>query len=238
MADTLFVDGVTASAAAWANDVNSNVYGTLSSVSGTNTILATGPLSLTAYASGNLFRLTPAVTNTGATTLNVSSLGAKNVFSGGAACIGGELVAGVPVFVHYDGTQFQIIGNPITKGTSASTFTFDGSGGTSGSVTMTYQKIGNMVTLNIPAVLATSGTSSVNLVGNTALPAAIRPPSTTQVQSANAIANNGGSDTSAGIVQVSTGGIITINRTGAGTPFTNSSSCGLNAPTTIIYFVG
>lgn len=80
-------------------------------VTGTNTVVGTSSLSLSAYAAGQVFTFTPANTNTAATTLNVNSLGAKNVFWNGVACSGGELRQGIPVEVEYDGTQFQIIGN-------------------------------------------------------------------------------------------------------------------------------
>jgi len=93
----------------------------LSSVAGTNTITGTCT-GLTAYATGQRFAFVPANTNTGATTLNVTSLGAKNVFCGGRACIGGELKQNQPVLVMYDGTQFQIVG-PL----DINTLTADGS---------------------------------------------------------------------------------------------------------------
>lgn len=95
----------------------------LTTVAGTNTITATvatagsvtfGPTSL---ATGMKFYLVPANTNTGATTLNITSpnggsaLGAKNVFSNGAACVGGEFIQNVPAVVAYDGTQFHIFGS-------------------------------------------------------------------------------------------------------------------------------
>lgn len=51
--------------------------------------------------------------NTAATTLNVFGSGAKNVFrqisTGAAACVGGEIKAGQLVLVVYDGTQFQLL---------------------------------------------------------------------------------------------------------------------------------
>ena len=93
----------------------------LTSVSGTNTVTATlatagsvtfGP---TALSSGMRFRLIPANSNTGATTLNITSpnggsaLGAKNIFLNGAALVGYELRKNCPVIVDYDGTQFNII---------------------------------------------------------------------------------------------------------------------------------
>lgn len=109
MATTLFTDLVTLVAAAWLNDVDKAAYQTLSAVSGTNTIAATGPSSLTAYASGNSFEFTPAVTNTGPATINITSIGAKNIFAGGAALVGGELPVGVPCRIKYDGTQFNLM---------------------------------------------------------------------------------------------------------------------------------
>jgi hypothetical protein len=89
---------------------------TLSSISGTNTVTgsvaAAGSITMapTAYATGMKFVFVPAATNTGATTLNVNSLGAKNIFFCGAACSGGEIVQNVPCHVVYDGTQFNILG--------------------------------------------------------------------------------------------------------------------------------
>jgi hypothetical protein len=82
----------------------------LSSVAGTNTITATC-VGLTAYTAGLRVAFKPANTNTGATTLNLTSLGPKNVYWNSAACVGGELRQNVPVLVEYDGTQFQIIGS-------------------------------------------------------------------------------------------------------------------------------
>lgn len=102
----------------------------LSSVAGTNTITATCA-NLTAYATGQVFRFIPANTNTGATTIAISSLTAKNIFWNGAACVGGEIRQSIPVTVIYDGTQFHIIANgfaapfldtyPIVEGSSDST---------------------------------------------------------------------------------------------------------------------
>lgn len=85
----------------------------LTGAAGTNTVTATAAPIPAAYATNQTYILTPAVTNTAATTLNISTIGAKNVFSGGAACSGNELVANVPVLIQYDGTQFNIIGPMI-----------------------------------------------------------------------------------------------------------------------------
>lgn len=83
----------------------------LGSVSGTDTITATLSPTLTAYASGQMFKLIPANNNTGAVTLNINSLGAKAITKNGATALAADdLVAGVVYIVEYDGTQFQAIG--------------------------------------------------------------------------------------------------------------------------------
>lgn len=86
----------------------------LSSVSGTNTILGALTPALSAYAYGLRVILTPANTNTGATTLNVDSKGAVAVQSiDGTACVGGELVAGIPALLLLNsGATAWIIANP------------------------------------------------------------------------------------------------------------------------------
>lgn len=78
--------------------------------SGTDTILGTGSPALTAYATGNAFQFTVAGTNTGASTLNIDSLGAKAITrDGSTALVAGDLVSGSVVTVVYDGTRFQVL---------------------------------------------------------------------------------------------------------------------------------
>ncbi|MCR4331731.1 MAG: hypothetical protein NUV34_03355, partial [Sulfuricaulis sp.] len=94
----------------WADQV-------LASVAGTNTITATGPSGY-ALTSKQPLILIPAATNTGATTIEITpsggaSLGAKNLFRNGAACVGGELKIGVPAIIVYDGTQFNIVSGGV-----------------------------------------------------------------------------------------------------------------------------
>ena len=87
----------------------------LTGVAGTNTITGTATPT-PAYAIGQRFVFIPAVTNTGATTLNISSLGAGAVQWAGAALTGGELVAGeaVAVVVTAATPVFEIIrGTPL-----------------------------------------------------------------------------------------------------------------------------
>jgi hypothetical protein len=95
-----------------------NSFGSFLTVSGTDTITATVSPSLTAYASGQMFAFVAANTNTGAVTINISSLGAKAITkNGNTALSAGDLTANYLFVVVYDGTQFQVVG------VSATTFT-------------------------------------------------------------------------------------------------------------------
>lgn len=84
----------------------------LSSVSGTNTITASITPTPSAYAAGQRFSFIVGTTNTGAVTLNVSSLGAKSIkkrASGGKVDItAADLVANTDAEVLYDGTDFVL----------------------------------------------------------------------------------------------------------------------------------
>lgn len=116
MASQVYSDAVTLTAAAEFNKFDTAAYAVLSGVAGTNTITATGPANYSYSAATPPIWFIPAATNTGATTINItpsgsSALGAKNIFSNGVACVGGELRINVPVAVVYDGTQFHIVAN-------------------------------------------------------------------------------------------------------------------------------
>lgn len=114
MSSTDFTDGVTLTDDAWFDDVNTHVYGYLTSISGADTITAAGPVSMVAYAAGQRFRFIAAGTNTGAVTLNItpsgaSALGAKAVTRDvSTALVAGDISSGMIVEVIYDGTRFQI----------------------------------------------------------------------------------------------------------------------------------
>lgn len=92
-----------------ADQVQDSTLTYLTSVAGTNTITATAPLSLAAYAAGQRFHFVAAGANTGAVTLNVNSIGAKAVTKHGTtALLAGDIQSGQVVTVTYDGTRFQV----------------------------------------------------------------------------------------------------------------------------------
>jgi hypothetical protein len=92
-----------------------NSFGSFLTVSGTDTITATVSPALTAYAAGQMFAFVAANTNTGAVTINISSLGAKAITKNGTtALVASDLTANYLFVVVYDGTQFQIVGVSAT----------------------------------------------------------------------------------------------------------------------------
>lgn len=135
----------------------------------------------------------------------------------------------------FDVTIFPASG--AQSGTVSSTLTFNGSGGSTGSLTLSWQKQGKIISVNIPTAQGTTGTGSSQLVSNTALPTTVRPTAA-QACPINSITNNGAALSSAGVAIVGTDGIITIIRDNAGTAFTNSAVAGTSQPVTISYFIG
>jgi hypothetical protein len=62
-----------------------------------------------AYVTGDIFSFVVGVTNTGSTTLNVDTLGAKTLKRHGASLVGGELQLGAIATCAYDGTNLQLL---------------------------------------------------------------------------------------------------------------------------------
>ena len=81
----------------------------LITVTGTNTLLGTSIPPYTSYVTGMQISFVPVHTNTGAVTIDVDGLGAKNVYSDASnPLVGGELVLGKIAALQYDGTRFQL----------------------------------------------------------------------------------------------------------------------------------
>ena len=71
-------------------------------------VLSSGT-TLAAYATGQTFLIIPNFTNTGAATINVDSIGAKDITKNGTIpLVAGDLVSGQVYRVSYDGTRFQV----------------------------------------------------------------------------------------------------------------------------------
>lgn len=76
-----------------------------------NTFTVTPATALPTYVQGMIVEFEPTASNTGASTINISGLGAKDLKSvAGAALASGELVAGSVYLAAYDGTEFRLLG--------------------------------------------------------------------------------------------------------------------------------
>jgi hypothetical protein len=83
----------------------------LITASGTDTYTGTPSPALTAYVSGTRFYVKFTNANTGAATLNLNGLGAKEIKKGGTTALaGGDIAASQIVELLYDGTNFQLVG--------------------------------------------------------------------------------------------------------------------------------
>jgi hypothetical protein len=141
----------------------------LTNVAGTNTITATATPT-PAYTVGQRFTFIPAVTNTGAVTLNITSVGAGAVQWAGAALTGGELVAGTavtvlvtaatPVFEIVGATQFPDTRALVVGGTDATKkVRFEADGITTGTTRVVTVPDHN-ITIGDAGVLATEQAST------------------------------------------------------------------------------
>ena len=143
-----------------AGQVQDGTFAYLTSVSGTDTITALAALSMSALAAGQEFRFIAVGANTTTgVTLNINSIGAKNITKNGATALAiGDIKNAQVVSVVYDGTQFQLQTNIVTTAVSsftAGTTGFTPSTATTGAVTLAG-------TLNV----ANGGTGSTSLAAN------------------------------------------------------------------------
>jgi hypothetical protein len=81
----------------------------LTSVSGSNVVIGTASLGMSAYVAGQVFRFIASATNTSNVTLNINSIGAVAVTKNGTVALAaGDIIINSITTVVYDGTQFQL----------------------------------------------------------------------------------------------------------------------------------
>ena len=164
----------------------------------------------------------PGNTNTGAVTLAVDGLTAKNIYANGVAATAGMLQTSVPAHCQYDGTQFNLL-NP-QRSTGSFTITLTGmTATTTGTINYAIEPDGK--TAWIWAISNILGTSNTTAMTGTGIPAAL---------SANSGAFAGiwiaGEDNSASIltwVQGLNGTTWTFLKGASQTTWTSSASKGL-----------
>lgn len=106
-----------------ASQVQNQVFNTLSSTLGTNAITArVSALAITGYVTGQAFTFVPSQTNTGPANITIDAAGSGIIFSAGSTLVGGELRAGVPASLLFDGTKFNIISQSQQKASFYTSF--------------------------------------------------------------------------------------------------------------------
>lgn len=91
--------------------IKSSVSEVLTTAGGTTTYTLTPSIAIASYTTGQEFTIKMNATNTGASTINVSGLGAKSLTKGGATALAsGDLLTDAVYKIVYDGTQFQVSG--------------------------------------------------------------------------------------------------------------------------------
>jgi len=81
----------------------------LTTISGSDVIVATASFGMPAYVAGQIFRFIASATNTSNVTLNINAIGAVAITKNGSVPLAaGDIVVGSITSVIYDGTQFQL----------------------------------------------------------------------------------------------------------------------------------
>jgi len=145
-----------------AGQVQDSTLTYLTSISGTDTIIATAPVSMSALAAGQTFRFIAAGANTTTSvTLNINSIGAKNITKNGTTALAvGDIPASSVVVVVYDGTQFQLISLLSASSLLSTNNTWTGKQTFTGTSSVISSKFVNA--LEGVTVSATAATGTIN----------------------------------------------------------------------------
>jgi hypothetical protein len=140
---------------------NSYLYGADSS-GVANTVTVTLNPVLSTYTTGMTVFVKIANNNTGNSTININSLGSKNItLSNATALVGGELVAGQISQLNYDGTEFQL-SNPANAAANAiNSINVQ----TLSSHSSTYTPTSGMVMIKVRMVGAGGGSGAITNAG-------------------------------------------------------------------------
>lgn len=158
-----------------------------------------------AYTTGNSYAFVAGFTNTNATTINISALGAKNIYkdgpSGPIPLTGGEIVANNVYTIRYDGTQFQLVATELgtisLQNANAVTISGGSIAGTSfdnGVIGGSTPLAGHFTTLSATGHITFEGVTSTGATGTGLLAFATSPSFTTPalgVASATSLAIGG-----------------------------------------------
>jgi len=186
--------------------VQAGAFGYVASDSGSSNayVIAPSP-AITGYVAGQKFAFLAANVSSGASTLNVSGLGVKNVYYQNAAISGAMIKAGALILVVYDGTQFQMLSPADTFLSGTVAIASGGTGATSAAAAATALGVGTgsspqFTAVNVGAatdttvtrvsagVIAVEGATLATLSADNVWTGAQRPTVTNLTSSSNAVA--------------------------------------------------
>lgn len=193
---------------------------------------------IAAYTAGLPLQVKVAAANTGATTINVSGLGTRNVtYPNASALLSGQLVTGGIISLMYDGTQFQYLGSIAgTGGSGTFTGTLTGFTGTVQSASCSYKIYNSVCTLALPSMLGTSNATTMTMTG---LPGPATPTNTVPLSLVfGALVDNGIGQMFCIATIAGSSGVITFvlyNSSLNILPFTASGTKGINTSLVLTY---
>ncbi len=187
--------------------------------------------NFTAYTDGIVIVWIPNHTNSGASTINVNGLGVVAITNyDGSALVANEIVLNQPAQILYKAGAFLLLGTNGTSGSFTGTW---GGFSTPPATTITWKKIGNLVTLVMPASTGTSNAPTFILVG---LPSALNPVTgATQSVPCFGMMDNGAAVASASMVTVNNAGVIAFSKDASGTGWTASGTKGFQFNSIVVY---
>lgn len=142
------------------------------------------------------------IANTGASTINVNSLGAKSITKfGTTALVSGDLIANSIVILVYDGTRFQLTTTATAPGGSNTQVQFNNSGAFGGSTRLIWNTTDSSLTVyDVTIGRGAGGLSGNTVVGNSALASNTTGGSNTAIgRNALYLNSTGGNNTAVGI---------------------------------------
>lgn len=111
----LFVEAIIESAPNILDDTYLSYMAT--TPAGADTYTATVVPTISAYTSGQMFVIKFTTANTGASTININTLGAKSIVKQGSIALSsGDISTGQILILIYDGTNMQIVGSSAGGG--------------------------------------------------------------------------------------------------------------------------
>lgn len=136
------------------------VFNNLISVTGTDTLTGTSVPPITGYTAGATYSFVAINSNTGATTISIDGLGAKEIlYDSSTSLSAGAIVAGKISYIEYDGTRFQLI-----NGITASQIP-DGSITVAKLAADTRSDVASATTISLTAL--SPATRNIRITGNT-----------------------------------------------------------------------